>query len=238
MDQNDPAKNKKSEVIINLYQKRFKQLHIGQECYKKGDFAKTIEHYSNYLSILAQFFDTEESKLKPEFFNQKKDLGELLLLSNVYWNLAKIYDKNPKFQHQSVRCLEQFLKFTKGYKHQHSNARMLRNYINSNRPKNKKNFKQIYEKMEMGSRSCFIATYCFGYDATVTRQLRMLKEDISGNFLGDVGIEFYYKHAPGFISFFERHEKIKRFALPPIKNFLSLIAWFHHILKSRNDDYP
>ena len=228
--------NKKSELIVSLYQNRFKQLRLGQEYYKKGELSKSIEYYCNYLSILAQFFNTEESKLKPELFDQKKDIGELLLVSNVYWNLAKIYDKNPKFQYNSVIYLNQFMKFSIGYKYQYANARMLKNYINKSQPNNTKEFKNIYEKMKIKSASCFISTYCFGYHASITNQLRLLKEDISGNPFGDASIKFYYKYAPKLIIFFERYTHIKKIVLPPIKKILFLIAWFHQTLKTRKND--
>ena len=225
------TKKQKSEILIGLYQNRFKQLRLGQECYKKGDQAKSIEHYSNYLSILAQYFGTQENNLNPKFFDQKKDIGELLLISNVYWNLAKTYDKIPKFKYQLKRCLEQFLEFTHGYKHQHANARMLKNYINSGRPRNKKEFRRIYEKIKHHSSACFIATHCFGCDSPVTEQLRILRRDISGSFPGDSFIGFYYKYAPSLINFFDHHEKVQKTALPPIKIFLIIVAWFHQKLR-------
>ena len=231
MPHDDIAKDKKSEIVIGLYQGRFKQLRLGHEFYKKGNLAKATEHYSNYLSILAQFFNTEESNLNPQLFEKKKDIGELLLISNVYWSLAKTYDKSPKFQHHSARCLKQFLKFTLGYKHQYANARILKNYINSGKPKNKKEFRQIYEKLRINSPPCFIASYCFGRDALVTRQLHSFREDISGTFLGDAGTRLYYKYAPTLVDFFDRHTKIKKIALPPIKATLVLIAHLHQKLK-------
>ena len=231
------TKDKKSEVIISLYQNRFKQLRLGQESYKKGNLSKSVEHYSNYLSILAQFFDISKSNLKPELFDQKKDIGELLLISNVYWNLAKIYDKNKKFQHHSIDCLNQFLRFTRGYKHQYANARILKNYINRGRPKNTKEFNRIYEKMKINSSPCFVSTYCFGYNAPVTKQLRLFKKDISGSSIGDTSIKYYYKYAPILVHFFECHSKIKKIALPPIKNILFLIAWLHRNLRFNKNDH-
>ena len=236
MVHDDMKNNNKSEVIVNLYKNRFKQLRLGQECYKKGNLSKSVEYYCNYLSILAQFFDTEENKLKPELFDKKKDIGELLLISNIYWNLAKIYDKNPKFQHNSIIYLNQFFKFSMGYKYQYANARMLENYIKKSNPNNIKEFKRIYEKMRIKSAPCFISTYCFGYHASITEQLRLLKEDVSGNPLGDASIKFYYKIAPKLITFFEHHAYIKKIILPPVKTILFLIAWFHRVLKANKND--
>ena len=227
MSNGDTRRNKKSEVITNLYQNRFKQLRLGQECSQKGNFAKAVEYYSNYLSILAQFHGITESQLTPEFFDQKKDAGELLLISNVYWSLAKTYDNNKQFQHHSQRCLNQFLKFTRGYKHQYANARMLKSYIHSGKPKNAKEFKRVYEKLKIHSPRCFIATHCFGYDDPVTQQLLLLREDISGNVFGDTLIKRYYQYAPSLIHFLEKHSKIKKIALPPLKYLLYLIAQFH-----------
>ena len=230
-------KEKKSEIITNLYQNRFKQLRLGQECYKKGDLKKSIEYYSNYLSILAQFFDTEENKLEPRLFEQKKDAGELLLISNVYWVLAKNYDKNPKYKNHSIKCLNQFLKFTRGYKHQYANARMLRNYISRGKPRNTKEFKLIYEKIKINSPPCFIATYCFGCDAPTTQQLRLLREDILKSLGGSICVKLYYKNAPVLINFFESHAKLERMVLPFIKKALFLIARLHRAFKSNRNDY-
>ena len=239
MTDNDTSTNEPSEIVISLYQNRFKQMRLGQECYKKGDAAKAIEYYSNYLHILAQYFGTEEKNLRPEMFDRKKDIGEILLISNIYWNLAKTYDKNLKFQHQSTRCLEQFLRFTKGYKHQYANTRLLKNYINSGRPRNQKEFKRIYETIKTQATPCFVSTYCFGHDAPVTNQLRLLKKDISGNFLGDVFIKTYYQLAPGIVNYFERHVILKKTALPLIKKILFLIAKAHQTSTRKNNySYP
>ena len=230
MAEKGTQQNKTSEIIINLYQNRFKQLSLGQECYKRGDISKSIEHYSNYLHILAQYFDTRESDLQPSLFDLKKDVGEILLISNVYWNLAKIYDKNPNSQNQSIHFLEQFLKFTKGQKHQHANTRILKNYINSGKPKNSKEFKRIYETIKTKSSPCFISTYCFGHDAFITNQLRLLKNDISGNLLGNTAVKLYYRYAPSAINLLENHLVLKSILLPIIKKILFIIAQTHRKL--------
>ena len=226
----DMAEEKQSEVIVKLYQNRFKQLRLGHECYKKGNLAKSVEYYSNYLSILAQFFNTKENDLNPHLFDRKKDAGELLLISNVYWSLAKVYDKKPKFHHHATKCLNQFLKFTQGYNHQYANARMLKNYIAKGKAKNAKEFKLVYEKIKINSRTCLVSTYCFGYDSPVTQQLRLLREDLSETCTGRAGIKFYYKHAPSLVAFLDRHKCAKKIALPLIKKILFLIAWFYRNL--------
>ena len=233
MTDNSTREHEPSEVITNLYQNRLHQLRLGQEFYKKGDTAKAVQHYSNYLHILSQYFGTEENKLHPGLFDRKKNIGEILLISNVYWNLAKTYDKNIKFQHQAIRCLEQFLKFTKGFKHQYANTRILKNYINGGRPRNKKEFKRIYESIKVQSTSCFISTYCFGHDAPTTNQLRLLKKDISGNFLGDMTIKTYYQCAPSIIDCFECNSTLKKLTLPAIKKILLLIAKIHQNLNHK-----
>lgn len=223
------SNNKKKEeeprpaFVVRLYQDRFKQLRKGQEYSQKGDIPKLVECYSKYLNILAQFFNVKETQLTPELFDSKKDLSELLLISNVYWSLAKTYDRNSNLHDDSRQCLEQFAKFSSGFKYQYANARMIKNYIKRGKALNSKNFKTAYEKIRMDSPTCFVSTYCFGTNHPVTIQLRPLKRILIKNYGGFL-VDGYYRFSPLLVDFLESNYRIKKILLPVVKGTLFSLA--------------
>ena len=77
---------------------------------------QAVDSYNKYLGILALYFDTTEDKLSPSFFDAEKDMTELLLISHAYWDLAKAYDRSPNLHRDCLRCLEQFTRFSIGFK--------------------------------------------------------------------------------------------------------------------------
>ena len=62
-------------------------------------------------------------------FDAKRQVTELLLISHVYWELARINEMPPKLQKNFSRSLNQFVKFTINQPYQVLNSEMLRKYI-------------------------------------------------------------------------------------------------------------
>lgn len=220
----DGEDGKKSEFVLRGYRDRLKTLRRAQEFSQADEIPKAVECYSQYLSSLASYHGVEENKLKPELFDQEKDIAELLLISHVYWDLAKAYDRSPKLNLESIRCLDQFVKFTIGYKYQNVNARMVKQFIKKRLAHNPKAFKQAYERIRVEGKGCFIATYTHGNDHFVTNDLRIFKNKISSSRIGKILIENYYRFSPMIIQYLENNHKREKF----IKPFLTIIvheAW-------------
>lgn len=220
------ASHDKPDNIMRVYRERLSALKMAQEYAKRGDIPRAVERYKNYLDSLAIFFGTTEEKLKPELFDHKKDLSEMLLISHAYWYLAKAYDRSPKLRKDALRYLDQFVKFTAGFKYQHVNARMLKRYMRQKVAYNPIAFKQALEKIQLEFKSCFVATMCFGYNHHITNELRLFKLTLSKLPLGMRLIDIYYDLSPSIVSQFMRYRVLNVF-LPIIKGSLVFVAFLH-----------
>lgn len=180
------------EAIPKVYQERLKLLRKAQEYSAADEIPKAVEHYSQYLNALALFHKVEESKLDPKMFDQEKDLAELFLISHAYWDLAKAYDRSPNLHLESIRCLDQFVKFTIGYKYQYVNSRTIKAFIKKRLAHNPKAFKQAYERIHIESKGCFISSDLYGSASPLTSDLREFKREVSSHPFGLKFVAFYY----------------------------------------------
>jgi hypothetical protein len=217
--------DKKPEAVIRVYQDRLKLLRRGQEYSQKDDIPKSVECYNQYLGALATFHDIEPEKLHPKFFDQERELAEMLLISHVYWDLAKAYDRSPRLQVESIRSLDQFAKFTVGFKYQYVNARMLKNFIRKRLAHNPKAFKQAYERIQVESKGCFIASDLYGENHPTTNKLRTFKSLCLKFPMGFSVVEFYYMRlSPSFFKAKVKFPKTFRFLRPLILTVLKIIS--------------
>jgi len=105
-DREEQEKKRKEQFAERVYQERFKLLKKGQEFYAANDIQSAVQYYSQYLNALAGYHGIDESKLSPKHIKKSdEDISELFLISHVYWDLAKAYDRSPKLLRESSRCL-------------------------------------------------------------------------------------------------------------------------------------
>ncbi len=192
------------EAIPKVYRERLKLLKKAQEYSAADEIPKAVEFYSQYLNALALFYKVDESKLDPKIFDQEKDLAELFLISHAYWDLAKAYDRSPNLHLESIRCLDQFVKFTIGYKYQYVNSRTIKAFIRKRLAHNPKAFQQAFERIHIESKGCFISSELFGPQHFVTQDLRLFKVDLTKSRLGLAFVVFYYDFL---CPFFFKHGK-------------------------------
>ncbi|MCR9203895.1 MAG: hypothetical protein NXH75_04915 [Halobacteriovoraceae bacterium] len=190
----DKNKEEKPEAVPKSYQDRLKFLRKAQEYSAADEIPKAVEHYSQYLNALALFNHVDESKLDPKMFDQEKDLAELFLISHAYWDLAKAYDRSPNLHLESIRCLDQFVKFTIGYKYQYVNSRTIKAFIKKRLAHNPKAFKEAFERIHIESKGCFIAGDIYGPHDPRLGELRAFKNDLVKTTLGFAFVDFYYNH--------------------------------------------
>lgn len=221
----ESKEEKRPESVLKAYKDRLKALKQAREYAAKGDIPKAVERYSTYLNNLANYFRTTEDKLSPTFFDTEKEISELLLISHSYWDLAKAYDRSPNLQKESIRCLEQFVKFSTGYKYQHINAQMMKKFIKRKQAHNLKAFQNAYQRIQVDSKGCFIATYSFGDQHEVTNQLRNFKRKIVNTPIGFKFVELYYLISPRIVNTFESSPKFgKLINITLIRPLLKVIA--------------
>jgi len=168
----------RSEAVVKAHRERLKILKKAQEYAAMDEIPRAVQHYSQYLNILAQYFDVSESSLSPALFNREKDLAEMLLISHVYWDLAKAYDRSPTLTLESIRCLKQFVNFTLGFKYQYANSQMVKKFVRQRMAHNPKAFKDTYDKIRVEAKGCYIATHCYGEFHPITNSLRNYRNEV------------------------------------------------------------
>jgi hypothetical protein len=215
----------KREQLAILYRTRLGHLKRAQQLVRDDRVAAAVDSYTKYLGILALYFDVPEAKLSPTLFDAEKDMTELLLISHAYWDLAKAFDRSPNLQSDCVRCLDQFMKFTIGFKYQHVNAQIVRKFNNKKQAHNPKAFESAYQRIQVSSKKCYIATSCFGDNHPTTAQLRQFKLTIAKSELGLNFIDFYYSVSPGIVDFFNRNPFVKTVSEFFIRPILKTFAW-------------
>ena len=230
---------RKREQVAELYRTRLSYLKKAQLYIRDEHMAQAVDSYKKYLDILAIYFDTSEGKLSPTLFDPKKDVTELLLISHAYWDLAKAFDRSPNSQRECFRCLEQFIKFSIGFKYQHVNAQIIRKFNNKKQAHNPKAFEAAYHKLQISSKKCYIATSCFGDDDSRTQILREFKLKIAPIHLGKDFIDFYYQISPEIVQKFDAHPRFKwiceeLFIKPILHTFIFLIRPYVQYNKTRS----
>lgn len=219
---------KKREQVIELYRTRLTHLKRAQALVKDDRMAQAVDSYTKYLGILALYFETTEDRLTPTLFDPEKDVTELLLISHAYWDLAKAFDRSPNLQRDCFRCLEQFVKFSIGFKYQHVNAQIIRKFNNKKQAHNPKAFEAAYHKIQISSKRCYVAEMCFGELDDRTETLRSFKLAIAPYTFGKDFIDFYYRFSPSLVTFFEQRPVLKKisesfFIKPALNIFIILI---------------
>ena len=219
--------DKKRDQLIELYRTRLSHLKRAQLFFKEDRISLSVDSYNKYLGILALYFDVTEDRLTPSMFDTEKDMTELLLISHAYWDLAKAYDRSPNLQRECFRCLEQFIKFSIGFKYQHVNAQIIRKFNNKKQAHNLKAFEAAYHKIQISAKRCYVATMCFGFEDEKTEVLRHFKLKIAKHNLGLDFIDFYYAHSPTLVNYFEKRPKQKLlFNVFIARPILSIIIFF------------
>lgn len=224
----DLKDEKKREQIVELYRTRLTHLKRAQALVKDDRMAQAVDSYTKYLGILALYFDTTEDKLVPGLFDPEKDVTELLLISHAYWDLAKAFDRSPNLQRECLRCLDQFVRFSIGFKYQHVNAQIIRKFNNKKQAHNPKAFEAAYHKIQISAKKCYVATMCFGFNDERTEVLRHFKLVIAPYETGKDFIDFYYRLSPNLVSALEARPFIRNvvesFFLKPVLNiFVKII---------------
>ncbi|MBC99663.1 MAG: hypothetical protein CME63_18105 [Halobacteriovoraceae bacterium] len=215
----DKADAHQIEITSKAYKERLKLLKKAQEFSQSDEIPKAVEYYGQYLNALALYYKVDESKLSPKLFDPEKDIAELFLISHAYWDLAKAYDRSPNLHLESIRCLDQFVNFTIGYKYQYANARTIKSFIRKRLAHNPAAFKQAYERIQVESKGCFISTDLFGSQHPITHELRQWKFSIQNTKLGFFFIESYYNTLCPF------YFKLSKFSLfRPILRTLSIYS--------------
>jgi hypothetical protein len=223
--------SEKQEKKINLKQLNERYVHRiglvkqGNVAMKQGNAKDAIKFYNMYFKIMGDVKELTDMKyLSPELFKKQEELSELLLISHIYWDLCKIYDKVPALENEFRHALTKFIEFTSGFRYQVVNAEMMRKFIQKDLHSHKEEFREAYKKIYMASKKCFVATYCFGEEHPLTAFYRNLKISLSASPWGQAFIDFYYIVSPVLVSKADQSPFVRGFLLLICRPLLTALA--------------
>lgn len=224
-------KAKNLEQLNRRYVNRITVAKHGKLAYEQNDFINAIKHYNMYIKIIADVKEVDDKRINPGLFNPEQELSEMLLISHIYWDLARIYDRTPHLSKEFHRCLSQFISFTTGHPYQVVNSEMLRRYIRAGKVINKKDFQDAYDKIYVNSKKCYVATHCFGFNAPETNAIRKIKPHLLKSHMGNAFTDYYYRYSPYLVTFLQKNPKFdfvftKLMARPILSVFSKIIRSF------------
>lgn len=183
------------ENYVAKFNQRMDLVKSGVAALKSKDFKTALSHYYAYLELLQKFKGGGE--LTPQLFDPKSDAAEMLMVTGVYWDLAKIFDKMGDRDKPKLRYyIDKFVLFSKNTSYQKLSQEMLRKFLQNDSPNNRAVFKEAYTKL--GGGKCFVATaveeHCENETMVILRRFR--DEILLRNFAGRIFVKFYYFVGP------------------------------------------
>lgn len=190
----DAIKEREHKLMLkHKFDTRITNVRVGKDAFELGDFITTIRKYTEYLETIAEVKGAPSIyDLRPAHFDKNRDVTEMLMISHLYLELAKVYDATGKFVEEADRCLEQFVVFTANQPFQVVNSETLRKTLRKFRFKRQDAFLKAYQQIFVKSRGCYIATMCLGEDDPCTQQLRRFKTWLLGKPGGVSLVSCYY----------------------------------------------
>ena len=181
-----------------LKNRRIELARAGYHAYHNRKFAEATRSFQAYIRILEDINDVKPGGLKPSHFDPKKDLSELLMISGIYWDLVKLYDRTrSKAKYNDFKkYIEQFVIFSKDTPHQALCAEALRKYISGDKAIHKEDFKIAYRILS--TYKCFIASALVDVvsEPTIPRLRDYRDQVLSRSFFGRQFIRGYYCFGP------------------------------------------
>jgi hypothetical protein len=141
-----------------LLQRRLELARTGIVAYQNKQITLAVQSFHAYIRVLEEVKNVSEGGLLPSCFDLKEDLPELLMISGVYWDLAKLYDRtrSPDKYRDFAHYLNKYIIFSKNMPFQALCAETMRKYIYNEKPMHKKEFRNAYRALS--DSNCFIAT--------------------------------------------------------------------------------
>ena len=206
-----------------LMKKRIDLARQGVTQYQNNNVVEAVVSFKTYIKILESVKGVSDGGLQPSHFDKRIDIAELLLISGVYWDLMKIYDKTATAAKTDEfrSYTEKFIIFSRGMPFQAVCAETLRKYISNKKANHKTDFKNAYKML--GKSSCFVATALYDVSEPETievlRAFRDLK--LQKSFWGRIFIHIYYRLGPTLARGTDHFPEFLRKKLGQSLNFLA-----------------
>lgn len=186
----------KALILKHKYETRITVAKFGKECLDAGDYATALQRFVEYMDTMAELNKVSDFyTLTPSHFDPKQDITEMLMISHIFFEMARIYDAVPKYQEDSKRCLEQFVNFSVNQPFQVVNSELIRKHLKKSIFKNPAAFKGAYDQIYVQSKKCYVVTFCFGHEHSVTQDFRLFKDWLLNFRTGQELVRIYYNYS-------------------------------------------
>lgn len=207
----------------DLLKRRMEIAKEGARLYQNNRIIEAVKRYQQYILILEMWKKCGRDGLSPEFFDRKKDFYEIVMISGVYWDIAKLYDSTKKGDREKElsSSLQKFVQFSKGFPHQPLSSEALRRYLSSGKCNNREEFKKCYKSISL--EKCFVATaLAEELEWTTIERLREIRDqNLSKHLMGRQFIRLYYKVGPTLARFTLRLPRELRVGLAAVITLIS-----------------
>lgn len=189
------AREEREKMLIlkHKFANRITITKFGKEALDAGDYANAIAKFTEYMQVMADIKKVKDMySLKPSHFDPKKEITEMLLISHLYFEMARVYDAVPKFADEAKKCLDQFVLFSANQPYQVVNSEMIRKYLKKAVFKNQDAFRNAYQQIYIQSKKCYVVTFCYGTDHEMTQKYRLFKDWLLESKTGCEFVRIYY----------------------------------------------
>lgn len=199
-------KRQQEEQRKELLKKRIDIAKEGIRLAKEGHTIESVRKYQQYILILEMWKKCGRDGLSLNLFDRTKDLYEIVLLSGIYWDMARLYDraKRSDQKEELVSYLQKYVMFSKTMPFQALSGEALRKYLGSGRCKHRAEFKSAYTSLT--GDKCFIATSLL--DVTDSDTIVLLRnyrdEKLRKSVFGRGFIRIYYTYSPRLVRLIDR----------------------------------
>lgn len=151
-------RRQQEEQRKELLKKRVEIAKEGIRLAQAGHTVESVRKYQQYILILEMWKKCGRDGLTLDLFDKTKDLYEIVLLSGIYWDLAKLYDRAKRKDQKTelVAYLQKYVIFSKTMPFQSLSGETLRKYLGSGKCRHRIEFKAAYTALT--GEKCFIAT--------------------------------------------------------------------------------
>lgn len=186
----------KQILLEHKYRNRITVVKFGKEALDVGDYSTALKRFAEYLNTMAEVKKCADMySLRVQHFDTKKDITEMLMMSHVYFELARIYDAIPKFHDDSKKCLEQFVHFSANQPYQVVNSELVRKHLKKSLFKNPEVFRNSYQQIYVQSKKCYVVTFCYGDNHPITQDYRAFKDWLLASQTGRELVRLYYAYS-------------------------------------------
>ncbi|MGE3608817.1 MAG: hypothetical protein AB7I27_04445 [Bacteriovoracaceae bacterium] len=210
----------KAMILKHKFENRITVVRFAKESMDIGDYGNALKKYTEYLSTMAEVKKCHDFyNLKTSHFDPKQDVTEMLMISHVFFEMARMYDAAPKFKNECRRCLEQFVHFSVNQPFQVVNSELARKFLKKGALKNPEVFREHYQQIFVQSKKCYIVTFCFGGKHQVTEECREFKDWLLQYSFGQELVRQYYLYSSRMVDQFEQNfafRKINTFIVKPL----------------------